>query len=164
MLTPINLQKWIDDHRDLLKPPVGNQVIWQEEDFIVMVVGGPNQRKDFHTGPAAEIFYQIEGDITLRVFQEGKIKEIPIKQGEMFFLPGGVPHSPQRGANTIGLVIEKKRANSDKDTFSWYCEKCHNKLYEETILLKDIVKQLPVVFDHFYGSEAHQTCKQCGHK
>ncbi len=162
MSKPINLQQWIAEHRELLKPPVGNQVIWDSEDYIVMVVGGPNCRTDFHIGPAEELFYQVEGDICVRVHLEGVFEDIQIKQGELFLLPAGVAHSPIRGANTIGLVIEKKRKSRDLDRFCWFCSKCHHKIYEETIFLNDIVGQLPNVFEHFYQSEENRTCKNCG--
>ena len=163
MFTTINLQQWIAEHRDLLKPPVANKVIWDEGDFIVMVVGGPNSRNDFHIGPADEIFYQLEGDIIVRLKLDEGFKDVHIKQGEMFLLPAHIPHLPIRGANTIGLVIEKKRINHDQDHFCWYCEKCENLLYKESIYLKDIVKELPLVFEHFNQSEKNRTCTKCGH-
>lgn len=162
MLTPpINFQKWIDEHRHLLKPPVGNQCI-VDGDLIVMVVGGPNARKDYHYDEGAEFFYQIEGDITLKVIEEGKPKDININAGEMFYLPPNVPHSPQRPANTIGLVVERKRDENEIDGFQWYCEKCGTKLYEEFVKLDDIVKQLPPIFERFYNNLEHRTCKKCG--
>src|SRR6478609_10318086 len=123
VLRPFNLRKWINENRHLLKPPVGNQQIYKaNEDFIVMVVGGPNSRKDFHYNRGEELFYQIEGDITVRIYEENKIKDISIKEGDLFLLPAKVPHSPQRKANTIGLVIERYRNSSEKDGFIWFCE------------------------------------------
>lgn len=163
LLPPINFKTWIDEHRHLLKPPVGNQCVYTEaEDFIVMVVGGPNTRKDFHYNEGEEFFYQIEGDITLRVIEQGKPKDINIRQGEIFLLPPKVPHSPQRPANTVGLVIEKKRQSGEKDGFMWFCEKCGNKLYDEYFHLTDIVKQLPPIMNRFYASEEKRTCQKCG--
>src|ERR1700751_75441 len=103
MLPPLNFKQWIDDHRDKLKPPVGNQCVYDEKDFIVMVVGGPNSRKDYHHNKGEEFFYQIEGDMVLRILENGKPKDIPIRQREIFLLPGSVPHSPQRKANTVGM-------------------------------------------------------------
>ena len=160
---PFNLSAWIDEHRHLLKPPVGNQQVYHNTgDFIVMIVGGPNSRKDFHYNESEELFYQLEGDVTVRIEEDGKIVDIPIRQGEMFLLPGKVPHSPQRGAGTVGLVVEKVRQGGETDGFLWYCESCNAKLHEEYLKLTDIVKQLPPVMNAFYESEDKRTCKQCG--
>lgn len=162
--SPFNLQQWIEDNRHLLKPPVGNQTIYKNAgDFIVMIVGGPNSRKDFHYNESEELFYQLEGDITVRIQDEGKIVDVPIKQGDIFLLPGKVPHSPQRGANTVGLVIEKVRQGGETDGFLWFCEQCDHKLYEEYLKLTDIVTQLPPIMQRFYSDEDKRTCKNCGH-
>ncbi len=159
----INFQKWIDEHRHLLKPPVGNKMVFEDtEDFIVMVVGGPNARKDFHYNEGEEFFYQLEGDITLRVMDGDKQVDIPIRQGEIYLLPPKVPHSPQRPANTVGLVIERKRREGEKDGLMWFCENCGNKLYDEYFKLENIVSQLPPIMERFYQSEALRTCKKCG--
>ena len=159
---PFNLKKWIDEHRDLLKPPVGNQCVYKEaEDFIVMIVGGPNSRKDYHFNETEELFYQLEGDIVVKIVDDGVPKDIEIKEGDMFLLPARTPHSPQRGLNTVGLVIEKVR-KEEEDGFMWFCEKCGNMLYEEKLHVSDIVKQLPPVMEGFYSSEARRTCNQCG--
>ncbi|MFY7880132.1 MAG: 3-hydroxyanthranilate 3,4-dioxygenase [Lacibacter sp.] len=159
---PFNLKKWIDEHRDLLKPPVGNQCIYKNaEDFIVMVVGGPNSRKDYHYNETEELFYQLEGDIVVKIVDDGVPKDIHICEGEMFLLPPRTPHSPQRGPNTVGLVIEKVRKNED-DGFMWFCEKCGNMLYEEKLHVSDIVTQLPPVMEGFYSSEMKRTCSKCG--
>ncbi len=159
---PINFKAWIDEHRHLLKPPVGNKLVYEDADFIIMVVGGPNSRKDYHYDEGEEFFYQLEGDITLKVIDEGKPRDIPIRQGEIFLLPPKVPHSPQRPANTVGLVIERKRQPGELDGFLWFCEKCGNKLYEEYVQLTNIVTQLPPIFDRFYNSVENSTCKKCG--
>ncbi len=132
------------------------------EDFIVMVVGGPNSRKDFHYNEGEEFFFQLEGDITLRVIDEGKPVDIPIREGEIFLLPPKVPHSPQRPANTVGLVVERKRAPQEQDGFQWYCENCGEKLYDEYFKLENIVTQLPPIMERFYQNEEHRTCKNCG--
>lgn len=160
---PFNLKQWIDEHRHLLKPPVGNQQVYKmNEDFIVMVVGGPNSRKDFHFEDGEELFYQLEGDITVRIQEDGKARDIHIKEGDMFLLPPNVPHSPRRPANTIGLVIERYRTEKEFDSCMWFCENCNNKLYEETFPLKDIVTQLPQVMKKFYDDLELRTCKNCG--
>jgi 3-hydroxyanthranilate 3,4-dioxygenase len=162
---PFNLKKWIDENRDLLKPPVGNQCVYKNaENFIVMVVGGPNSRKDYHYNKSEELYYQLEGGITLKIIDEGVPKDIPINEGDMFLLPPNTPHSPQRGPNTVGLVIEKIRdeAENEEDAFMWFCENCGSKLYEEYAFVKDIVKQLPPIMERFYSNTELRTCKNCG--
>lgn len=159
---PFNFQKWIDEHRHLLKPPVGNQCVYNADDFIVMVVGGPNSRKDYHWDEGEEFFYQLEGDITVHVQEDGKAVEVPIREGEMFLLPPRVPHNPIRGANTIGLVIERKRREGELDGLMWFCEGCNNKLYEEFFQLGDITTQFQEVFARFYSDTDLRTCKSCG--
>ncbi|MGB3849939.1 MAG: 3-hydroxyanthranilate 3,4-dioxygenase [Tunicatimonas sp.] len=158
-----NLKKWIDEHRDVLKPPVGNAQVYQEAaDFIVMVVGGPNTRKDFHYNETEEFFYQVEGSITLKVRENDETKDVVISEGDIFLCPAKTPHSPRRPANTVGLVIEKKRTSAHTDGLLWFCESCDNKLYEEYFPLEDIVKQLPVVINKFHESEDLRTCSNCG--
>lgn len=160
---PFNFRKWIDDNRHLLKPPVGNQQIYKEnDDLIVMVVGGPNSRKDYHYNESEEFFFQVEGDIVLKIVEDGKLVDIPIHEGEIFLLPPGVPHSPRRGPNTVGLVIEVYRKDGGKDGFMWFCENCDNKLYEEYAHITDIVKQLPPIMNNFFNSVENRTCNKCG--
>lgn len=163
-LRPLNFKKWIDENRHLLKPPVGNRCVWEDRDFIVMVVGGPNSRTDYHINHGEEFFHQLEGDMVLKVIEEGKAVDIPIREGEIFLLPPKVPHSPQRGAGTVGLVIEKQRTPGEKDGFAWYCEKCGASLYSEFLEVKDIVKDLPPVFARFYQDPNHLLCQKCGHR
>lgn len=163
--SPFNLQQWIDEHRHMLKPPVGNQQIYKgNDDYIVMIVGGPNSRKDYHYNEGEELFYQLEGDIIVRIQEGGKPRDISIKAGDMFLLPSKVPHSPQRPAGSVGLVIERYRKPEEKDGFQWYCENCNNLLYEEYFYLKDIVTQLPGIMKNFYDSEERRCCKKCGAK
>jgi len=159
---PINFKKWKDEHRHLLKPPVGNKCVWEDGDYIVMVVGGPNARKDYHYNETPEFFYQVEGDIVLKIMDHGVPKDIPIREGEIFLLPPRVPHSPQRGPDTVGLVIETKRPDTMLDAFEWYCEQCGNQLYREEMTVKNIVTDLPKVFERYYGNEKHCTCNNCG--
>jgi 3-hydroxyanthranilate 3,4-dioxygenase len=158
---PINLQAWIEEHRHLLKPPVGNKCI-VDGDFIVMIVGGPNARTDYHYDEGPEFFYQIDGEMVLRVQDEGAARDIPIRAGELFYLPPRVPHSPQRLPNSIGLVIERRRLAHEQDGLMWFCERCNHKLYEEYFTLKDIEQDFPPVFQRYYSSLDARTCKQCG--
>ncbi len=157
----INFQKWIDEHRHLLKPPVGNKVIWSDREFIVMVVGGPNERTDFHVNQGEEFFYQVEGNMTLKIIDDQKkMRDLKIRQGEIYLLPPNTPHSPQREAETVGLVIERKRRDNELDGLQWYCEKCGEKLYEEFFKLTNIETQFPEVFERYFKSE-HTRCRHC---
>ena len=161
-LSTINFKKWIDENRHLLKPPVGNKMIWKNREFLVMVVGGPNQRTDYHINEGEEFFYQVEGDMVLKIIDENtKPRDIKINEGEIYLLPPRIPHSPQRLAQTVGLVIERQRKPHELDGFAWFCPQCGKKLFEEKVFLTDIVKQLPPIFDKFYSSQDHTTCKTC---
>lgn len=159
---PIDFQGWIDQHRHLLQPPVGNKCI-VDGDFIVMIVGGPNQRSDYHVEEGPEFFYQIEGEMVLRVQYEGLRHEIPIRAGQIYYLPPGIPHSPQRMPDSVGLVIERKRLAHELDALQWYCERCNHPLYEERFTLIDIETQFPAVFERYYRSTEHRSCTQCGY-
>ncbi len=162
MLPPINFKQWIEDNREKLKPPVCNKQVYEMGDFIVMVVGGPNNRKDYHDDAGEELFYQIEGDMVLRVMENGTPRDIPIKQDEMFLLPAHVHHSPQRFANTVGLVIERRRRADELDGFIWYCETCNHKLHEHYLPLTNIESDLPNVFAQYWKNEQARTCTNCG--
>jgi 3-hydroxyanthranilate 3,4-dioxygenase len=160
---PFNFHKWIEEHRDLLKPPVGNAQIWQDSDLIVTIVGGPNARTDYHVDPCEEFFYQIEGDMNLRLWKHGKPQDLPIREGDIFLLPPGVPHSPQRPvAGSIGLVIERQRPAGMLDAFQWYCGDCGEIVHRVEVQLKSIVADLPPLFAQFYDSEDLRTCRNCG--
>ncbi|HQV52652.1 MAG: 3-hydroxyanthranilate 3,4-dioxygenase [Flavobacteriales bacterium] len=163
---PFNVHKWIEDNRDLLKPPVGNKNLYSEAgDYIVMAVGGPNARKDYHWNETEELFYQLEGDIEVGIQEDGKAVTIPIKQGEMFLLPGKTPHQPRRPAGSVGLVIECKREDREmKDGLLWFCDKCNNKLHETYFVLHNIETDFIPRFKEFYGSKELRTCNECGHE
>lgn len=162
MLPPFDFKQWIESHRELLKPPVGNKLMFPVDDFVVMVVGGPNARSDYHVDPGQEFFYQVEGDMVLKTVQQGRVVDIPIRQGEMFLLPANLPHSPQRLPDTVGLVIERRRQPGELDGLQWYCENCNHKLYEEFFPLTNIETQFPPVFQRYYDSLEHRTCRNCG--
>ncbi|AND68236.1 3-hydroxyanthranilate 3,4-dioxygenase [Dyella thiooxydans] len=161
LLPPINLQRWIDEHRHLLRPPVGNKCI-VDGDFIVMIVGGPNARTDYHYDEGPEFFYQLEGEMVLKVQDADGARDIPIRAGELFYLPPRVPHSPQRFADSVGLVIERKRVAGERDGLMWFCPNCNHKLFEEHFVLESIERDLPPVFDRFYRSLEARTCSRCG--
>jgi len=159
---PFNLTKWIEENRDLLKPPVGNKNLYIESgDYIVMIVAGPNARKDYHYNETEELFYQLEGDICVRIQEDGNVVEMNLGAGDMFLLPSKVPHSPVRSENSIGLVIEKKRGSNMKDGLMWFCENCNEKLHETFFELKNIETDFQIRFNEFYKSESHRTCGKC---
>jgi 3-hydroxyanthranilate 3,4-dioxygenase len=161
-LAPINFKKWVEENRDLLKPPVGNKRIYTDTGFVVQVVGGPNSRKDFHDDPGEEFFYQIEGDMLLKTMQDDRPKDIPIHEGEILLIPPHLLHSPQRFADTVGLVIERPRIKGEQDGLLWFCENCHAELYREYFELTNIETQFPPVFDRYFGDMKLRTCKHCG--
>ena len=161
MLPPINFKNWIEENRHLLKPPVGNQVVYEDTEFIIMVVGGPNIRKDYHIDEGEEFFYQLEGKMILKIMENGMPRDVKINEGEIFLLPPRVPHSPQRFENTVGLVVERKRHEDELDAFQWYCDECHSLLYEKYIPLTDIVAQLPPLFNAFWEDENARNCNEC---
>ena len=163
-MMPFNLQQWIEENRDLLKPPINNKNLYKQAgDFIVMIVGGPNARKDYHYNESEELFYQLEGDMTVFAQIDGKKTEITIKEGEMFLLPANIPHNPVRPENTIGLVIERVRIGTDlSDGLFWFCDKCNHPLHHYRFPLTNIESDFLTRFKEFYSSEELRTCKNCG--
>ena len=159
---PLNLQRWVEEHRDLLRPPVGNKRLWVDRETIVMIVGGPNGRSDYHIDPGEELFYQLEGDITLRVIDDGERRDIAIREGELFLLPAGVPHSPQRPDGTVGLVVERARRPGERDGLRWYCERCCAPIHERSFELVDIERQLADAIATYRAREDLRTCPACG--
>jgi 3-hydroxyanthranilate 3,4-dioxygenase len=164
-LKAFNLQAWIDENKEKLKPPVGNAQIWEDGDMMVTVVGGPNNRRDYHDDPTEEFFYQLKGDIFLRLMETPGMPplEVPIKEGEIFLLPKHMRHSPQRlTPGTIGLVVEMPRPEGAMDGFEWYCPSCYQLVHRAEVRLKNIVRDLPPLFEQFYGNESLRKCKHCG--
>lgn len=161
---PFNLNKWIEENRDLLKPPVGNKNLYPEgTDYIVMIVAGPNARKDYHYNETEELFYQLEGNINVRIQEDGKAVDIPLGPGDMYLHPPKVPHSPVRSEGSIGLVIERVRKPEHTDGLMWFCDNCNNKLHDTYFPLTNIEKDFMPRFKEFYASEELRTCKSCGH-
>ncbi len=164
-LKAFNFHSWIEENKDKLKPPVGNAQVWEDGELMITVVGGPNQRRDYHDDPTEEFFYQIKGDIFLRLIEEpGKPPlEVPIREGEVFLLPKHVRHSPQRlNAGTVGLVVEMPRPEGALDGFEWYCLNCHHLVHRAEVRLKSLVRDLPPIFEQFYGNEELRKCPNCG--
>ena len=160
---PFNFVRWIDEHAHLLKPPVGNKLLFEDAGMIVQVVGGPNQRADFHDDPSEEFFYQLRGAMVLKVAEGGRIHDVPIREGEVFLLPPHVRHSPQRPqAGSVGLVVENARRPADRDGFEWFCFECGALVHRVEIAVADIVNDLPPLFAAFYADKAVRTCRRCG--
>jgi 3-hydroxyanthranilate 3,4-dioxygenase len=164
IVKPFNLNKWINENRHLLKPPVGNKNLYiDSEDYIVMVVAGPNARKDYHYNETEELFYQLEGEIIIYIQENGEKKAMKLSAGDMYLHPAKVPHSPSRTEGSIGLVIERKRlVEGAKDGLLWFCENCNHKLYDVYFELHNIENDFQKHFDHFYNSIALKTCTNCG--
>lgn len=166
ILPPINLHKWIEENKEFLRPPVSNKLIYNGPEFMVQVVGGPNARTDFHVEAGPEWFYQITGDMVVRIMDpsDHQIKDISIREGEMFMLPPLVPHSPQRKADTVGLVIERQRRREEpEDILRWYCEKCQQIVYEESFFCTNLGTQLKPVIEAYFADPVKRTCKACNH-
>ncbi|AUH68842.1 MULTISPECIES: 3-hydroxyanthranilate 3,4-dioxygenase [Gordonia] len=159
----IDFQRWIDDNRHLLKPPVNNQMMALGDDFIIQVVGGPNERYDYHYEPYEEWFYQLRGDIHVNLMTEDGPRRVDVREGETWLMPANIPHSPQRpDPDSIGLVIERVRKEGTLEKFQWYCLECHTKLHEVELQVRDLVEDMPPVFDSFGSDEQARTCRECG--
>ncbi|WP_337000971.1 MULTISPECIES: 3-hydroxyanthranilate 3,4-dioxygenase [unclassified Microbacterium] len=160
----IDFPAWIKENEHLLKPPVNNKAAWTPMgDFIVQVVGGPNQRTDFHFDPYEEWFYQYRGNMHVNIQTPEGLRRIDIREGEMWLLPGNVFHSPQRPEEgSIGIVIERIREEGTLEKFAWFCPNCNAKVHEVELQVRDIVEDLPPVFRDFYESEEGRTCPECG--
>jgi 3-hydroxyanthranilate 3,4-dioxygenase len=158
---PVNLQGWIAEHRHLLRPPVGNACVYNGQ-FLVMVVGGPNARTDYHVNPGEELFFQVEGDIVLKVVEDGQQRDIAVRQGELFLLPAGVPHSPRRPAGTVGLVVEQPQAHAEDHHLRWYCPGCAAVLHDVAFRPVDLGRQIQEMLSAFNGSTELRTCAACG--
>lgn len=165
-LIPFNFMKWVDDNADSFKPPVGNKLLHQDANMIVMVVGGPNTRVDFHDDPVEEWFYQIKGDMVLKIYDNGEIYDVVVREGEVFMLPPHTIHAPQRPQeNSLGIVVEGARPEGATEGFNWYCFNCKELVHRIEVSLEGaegIVKQLPPLYEAFHNDMNARTCKNCG--
>lgn len=168
-MPPYHLLSWVDTHRHLLAPPVGNKMIHGAcTQFKVMIVGGPNQRTDYHINDGEEWFLMLEGDMTLKIVDGAVFRDVHIREGESFLLPPCVPHSPQRGAGTIGLVIERDRFTHELDGLRWYCPNaaCRQVLTTFAFKCGDLGTQLKTLIGHWYDTSdeavKRRTCNKCG--
>jgi len=162
VLPPINIHKWVEEHRSELKPPVSNKYLYDGEGFFVMVIAGPNARNDFHQTDSEEYFYQLKGDIVVRIFEDGEIRDVVVREGETFFIAGGVPHSPTRPPNTIGIVVEMRRPPGETEHLQFYCENCHELVYDKEFDCADIVEHFAQAMEDFWADPKRSTCPNCG--
>ncbi len=164
MIPPIDFTRWIDEHAHLLRPPVGNKVIFEDsKDLVVMVVGGPNARTDFHIDPYEELFYQVRGNMHINVMTEDGPETVHVREGQMWLLPPNLPHSPQRPEEgSVGFLVERVRPEGVLEKFRWYCQECDAVVHEVELQVRDIVADLPPIFQAFYDSEEARTCDSCG--
>lgn len=167
---PFNLMQWIEDNREHFRPPVMNKQFYVEaQDVIVFCSLGPNTRNDYHVNPTEELFYQLKGDICVRIRPPGQERpqDVIIREGEMWLCPRWVPHRPQRPADTIGLIVEFPRVIDGKvhdDALRWYCPECDNLVHEASFRLAHIDQDLHEAMDNFWnGPESGRTCSKCGH-
>jgi 3-hydroxyanthranilate 3,4-dioxygenase len=160
-----HLKQWIKENEHHFSPPYKtNRLIIHHEEFLVMILRGPNTRLDFHVEPGEEFFYQIEGDIELHIKPENERRQIvKIQEGEIFVCPGDLAHSPRRGPNTWGLVIERKRQRDEKEQFVWFCEQCDEMVMRETVGQGDIPARVTRIYEKFNADAGARTCKNCGY-
>lgn len=104
-----------------------------------------------------ELFFQLEGDMCVETYERGKPRPVPIREGHIFLLPGRIPHSPQRQAGTVGLVLERERLPGEIDGLRWYTADGLQVLYEETFHCTDLGVQLKPVIERFFASECCKT-------
>jgi 3-hydroxyanthranilate 3,4-dioxygenase len=162
--SPINVEKWIEENAEKFKPPVSNRYLYDGRDFFVMVIKGPNARNDFHLVDSEEYFYQLKGDIKVRIREGDRIVDHIVREGETFFIPPNVPHSPQRPPDTIGLVVERRRPPGEKEHVIFYCENCGALVEDIDFDCKDIVDHFSKAMLEFWSDDARRTCKKCGRK
>jgi 3-hydroxyanthranilate 3,4-dioxygenase len=158
-LKGFNLKQWIEENRGDWGQ---RRVIWQDSDFIAFVTRGPNRRKDYHINPGDEIFYQLEGELNLHYLDHEKHDLAVLKAGELFLLPGKVPHSPRRADGSWTLVIERKRTQEEQDRFIWPCEKCGNQLFETEVRFDDPGDAVSRATQSLRADPTLATCKRCG--
>jgi 3-hydroxyanthranilate 3,4-dioxygenase len=163
---PFNFEQWVADNREHLKPPVSNKLLHEDSGMIVMVVGGPNTRVDFHDDPVEEWFHQIKGDMLLKIFDRGKIYDVPLREGEVFMMPSHTIHAPQRPNPGYGIVVESPRMAGMREGFQWHCFECETMVHRVEIPgivdVSAIVTELPKLFEAFHQDREARTCDECG--
>ncbi len=164
VMAPFNLLDWVAANSEHFKPPVGNKYLYSGRDFFVMIIKGPNARNDFHQVDSEEFFIQLKGDVHVKTIEEGVVKIHKIREGEVFFIPPNVPHSPQRGPDTLGLVVERRRPQGEPEHLIFFCEKCNSLVYDKVFDCKDIVQHFAQAMEEFWADPVLSTCKKCGHR
>ncbi|MBV6656852.1 MAG: 3-hydroxyanthranilate 3,4-dioxygenase [Devosiaceae bacterium] len=162
-LTSFNLMAWIEENKDKLRPPTAAKTVFAQDDFMITVVGGPNKRTDYHINQTEEFFFQLKGEMKLGLQVDGKAEVVTIGEGEIYLLPANVPHAPMRGDNTVGLIVERIRKDGTTDTHRWYCTKCNHVLWEKTLFIENLERDMPPVFEEYYSNPQNQICSNCGH-
>ena len=160
--SPFHLMNWVLANRHKFKPPVGNRYLYSGRDFFAMVIVGPNARNDFHQVDSEEFFIQLKGDVAVKLIEDGKVRVQPIREGEVFFIPPNVPHSPQRGPDTIGLVVERRRPKGEPEHLIFFCEHCNTLVYDKVFDCDDIVHHVARAMEEFWADPVLSTCKCCG--
>jgi 3-hydroxyanthranilate 3,4-dioxygenase len=165
LASPIPLLQWIDAHREQLRPPIGALRIYEDASTIIMAVGGPNSRNDYHIDPGEELFFQLEGTLTLRVVEDGEFREVLVRPGELFLLPAGIPHCPCRPTNSIGLVVERQRTPDEEDGVRWYCESCRGVVREVWFREAEggFLPLLNAAVERWRTDAETRRCPTCGH-
>ncbi|EGD74082.1 3-hydroxyanthranilate 3,4-dioxygenase [Salpingoeca rosetta] len=157
-MTLVNIEGWVEENKASFAPPVCNKLMHGDGLLKIMFVGGPNIRRDFHIEEGEELFFQLKGDMVLKIMEQGKPKDVKIKEGEIFVLPGRIPHSPQRFEDTVGLVIERERSEKELDGLRYYRKQDDSTpLWERWFHCYDLGTQLKPVIDEFFASEEHKT-------
>ncbi|KAM4599386.1 3-hydroxyanthranilate 3,4-dioxygenase [Fundulus diaphanus] len=154
----VHVEKWIAENQNAFLPPVCNKLMHFSQ-VLIMFVGGPNTRQDYHIEEGEELFFQLKGDMCLKVIENGKHKDVHIKEGEMFLLPARIPHSPQRQANTVGLVVERRRLLTETDCLRYYVDNTTDILFERWFYCEDLGTQLVPIIKEFMASKQAKTGK-----
>ncbi|EMD94465.1 hypothetical protein COCC4DRAFT_53245 [Bipolaris maydis ATCC 48331] len=163
---PLNIPKWVSENAHMLKPPINNYCVYNDS-VTVMIVGGPNQRTDYHINETPEWFYQYKGSMLLKIVDEtqppgAQFRDIHIHEGDMFLLPPNTPHNPVRFKDTVGVVLEQKRPDRSLDRLRWYCQACGDKVYEDAFHCTDLGSQIKDAVNAFKADVGKRTCKNCG--
>ena len=159
----VPLTAWIEANRHMMKPPVSNKYLYSGEDFFVMIIAGPNARNDFHMTNSEEFFIQLKGDIVVRIRDtDGVIRDVTVREGETFFIPPNVPHSPMRGPDTIGLVVERRRPPTETEHIMYFCDSCGDLVYDKEFSCADIVVAFSRAMEEFWADPSLCTCRRCG--
>jgi 3-hydroxyanthranilate 3,4-dioxygenase len=181
-----HLESWYQANEHLFSPPVCNKLMHKKQ-LSVMFVGGPNTRTDFHIEEGSEFFWMVKGNMQLPTIQQGKLKVVHIREGEVFLLPSRVPHSPQRPETgrydrrcfccvclfilffkpppdrSLGLVVERERYKEsdppELDCLRYYVDfaTCETVLWERFFHCWDLGRDLVPVVQAYFASDEYKT-------